>query len=244
MNKDVLYDIETLRTIDIPIVAQILVDSFETNPCYSLIFRSKEKRREGLFWLFKTNLHLLNNRESLTYVVRLKSTGAIIGTYSLVPPTGVKTRFADYSAIGITKFIQQFGLNSLYRMLRLDNLNKRTLNKAIKCSTYWYLSMVVIKKEFRGTGIGSYAIRQCLQNVKDSYPDVLTIGLTTQLPENIIFYSKLGFEQIDEGEIPFFKDSYYNYTLKYQIDEREPNRPTARNPISFTKPKASPWVRI
>ena len=217
MNNDVLYDIETLQTIDIPIVAQILVDSFETNPCYSLIFRSKKTRTDGLFWLFKTSLCLLNNRQPLTYVVRLKSTGDIIGTYSLVPPNGVKTQFSDYSSVGITKFIRQFGLNSLYRMLRLDNLNKRTLNNAIECSTYWYLSMVVIKKEFRGTGIGSYAIRQCLQNFKDSCPDVLTIGLTTQLPENVIFYSKLGFEQLDEGEIPFFKDSYYNYTLKYQM---------------------------
>ena len=53
MKNDVLYDIETLQTIDIPIVAQILVDSFETNPCYSLIFRSKEKRRDGLFWLLR-----------------------------------------------------------------------------------------------------------------------------------------------------------------------------------------------
>jgi len=221
MNNDVLYDIETLQTIDIPIVAQILVDSFETNPCYSLIFRSKEKRRDGLFWLFKTNLYLLNNRQSSTYIVRLKSTGDIIGTYSFVPPNGVKTRFADYSAIGITKFIRQFGFNSLYRILRLDNLNKRTLNKAMQCSTYWYVSMVVIKKEFRGTGIGSYAIRHCLQNFKDSCPDVTIIGLTTQLPENVIFYSKSGFEQINEGKIPFFKDSYYNYSLKYQIKDNE-----------------------
>lgn len=216
-NNASLYCIETLQMSDIPIVASILVESFETNPCYSLIFRSIEKKKSGLNWLFKANLYLLNNLQPSTSVIRLKSSGEIIGTYSLVHPNGVKMKFADYSAIGVTTFIKQFGFSSLYRMLRLDSLNKKTLNKAMQTSIYWYVSMVVIKKEFRGTGIGSYAIKNCLQNFKDSCSDVSTIGLTTQLPENVIFYSRLGFEQMNEGEIPFFKDTYYNYCLKYQM---------------------------
>lgn len=217
MNIDSLYCIETLQMNDIPIVANILVESFETNPGYALVFRSLEKRKSGLNWLFKANLYLLNNLQPSTYVIRLKSTGDIIGTYSLVHPNGGQKRIADYSAIGITTFIRQFGFNSLYRMLRLDSINKKTLNKAMQNSMYWYLSMVVIKKEYRGTGIGSYAINNCLKNFKDSCSDVSTIGLTTQLPENVIFYSRLGFEKMNEGKITFLKDTYYNYTLKYQL---------------------------
>jgi predicted GNAT family N-acyltransferase len=215
-NNTSLYTIEILKMNDIPIVANILVESFETNPCYSLIF-PKKKEKQGLYWLFKASLYLLNNLQSSTYVIRLKNSGDIIGTYSLVHPNGVTNRFVDYYNIGIIQFIWQFGFSNLFRMLRLDSLNKKILTQAMQSSTYWYLSMVVIKKEFRGTGIGSLAIKKCLQDLKESCSGISTIGLTTQLPENVTFYSRLGFEKINEGEILFLKNNYYNYTMKYQI---------------------------
>ena len=65
-------------------VATILTDAFESNPDYSLIFTRKDKLREGLFWLFKTNLFLLNRSTPVTKIVKEKKTGEIIGVFSLL----------------------------------------------------------------------------------------------------------------------------------------------------------------
>jgi predicted GNAT family N-acyltransferase len=75
--------------------------------------------------------------------------------------------------------------------------------------------MVVVKKEYRGLGVGSYAINSCL-NELSSTKNCHQIGLTTQLPENVTFYSRLGFEKIDEGEVCFKKSRYYNYNMRYK----------------------------
>ena len=102
-------------------------------------------------------------------------------------------------------------------MLRLDDCNKLTLEKSIKNSVYHYLSMVVIREEYRGKGIGSYAIEYAIQEFIASNLSCNIIGLTTQLPENTVFYSRLGFILLDEGFIDFKGNRYYNYNMKLTL---------------------------
>jgi len=102
-------------------------------------------------------------------------------------------------------------------MMRLDNINKLTLSNSIKASEFYYLSMVVIQKEYRGRGIGSYAIKQAIEELVSSNPSSNLLGLTTQLPENVVFYSRLGFYPLDEGYIDFEGDRYYNYNMKLNV---------------------------
>ena len=77
--------------------------------------------------------------------------------------------------------------------------------------------MVVVQKEWRGKGIGSYAIKSALEKLASTNPSCKLLGLTTQLPENVIFYSKLGFDKLDEGYVYFKKDKYYNYNMKIRL---------------------------
>jgi len=209
--------IEKIQASEINEVADILADAFTTNPAYSIIFKRKNQQREGLLWLFKTSLILNNHKQTLTSVIKEKDTGKIIGTFTLIPPQGVKKGISIYSKIGILGFISKFGLTSLTRMLALESCNKLSLAKSIKNSEYYYLSMVVIREEYRGTGIGSYTIKQAIQELISSNPATNLIGLTTQLPENVTFYSQLGFDKLDEGYINFKGDRYYNYNMKLNI---------------------------
>ena len=195
-------------------VAGILTDAFRTNPAYSLIFKNKNQQEEGLLWLFGASLMLNNHKQTLTRVIKEKDTGKIIGTYTLIPPQGVKNGIAIYSKIGIPGFISKFGLTSFIRMLGLDDCNKSSLTKSIGVSAYYYLSMVVVREGYRGTGIGSYAIKHAVQELISSNPACKLIGLTTQLPENVTFYTRLGFDKLDEGYIDFKGDRYYNYNMK------------------------------
>ena len=209
--------IEQIHSSEFDEVADMLTDAFMTNPAYSIVFKRKSQQREGLLWLFKTSLILNNHKQTLTSVVKEKDTGKIIGTFTLIPPQGVKKRITVYSKIGILGFISKFGLKSLIRMLCLERCNESSLTNSIKTTEYYYFSMVVIREEHRGTGIGSYAIKQAIQELTSSNPACKLIGLTTQLPENVRFYSRLGFDKLDEGYINFKGDRYYNYNMKLSI---------------------------
>ncbi len=209
--------IEKIQYSEIDEVAALLTDSFLTNPAYAIIFKKENQRRDGLLWLFKTSLVLNNQKQALTRVVKEKDTDRIIGTFTIVPPQGVKTAFSVYLKIGLPGFIAKLGINSLVRMLTLDDCNKKSLSKSMKTLEYYYLSMVVIKEEFRGRGIGSLVIKYAIQELISSNPVCNLIGLTTQLPVNVAFYSRLGFEKLDEGNINFKGDNYYNYTMKRDL---------------------------
>ena len=209
--------IEKIHPSEMNEVAELLTDTFYSNPAYSIVFKKENQQKEGLLWLFKTSLILDNHGQTLTRVIKEKETGKIIGTFTLIPPQGVKRGIAVYSKIGIFGFIVKFGLNSFLRMLRLDDCNKLTLQKSIKDSTYYYLSMVAIRAAYRGKGIGTYAIRNAIQELISSEPSCNSLGLTTQLPENVTFYSRMGFELLNEGYIDFEGDSYYNYNMKLTI---------------------------
>jgi hypothetical protein len=206
--------IEKIQDSEINEVAGILTDAFKTNPAYSIIFQKKYQLEEGLLWLFKANLSIINQKQRLTSVVKEKNTGKIIGTYTLIPPQGTKNTFSIYLKIGLPEFIFKFGINPLVRMLHLDHYNKRLLTESMKISEYYYLHMVVIKKEYRGREIGTYSIKYAIQEHISSNPVCNVVGLTTQLPENVIFYSRLGFDKLDEGYIDFKGDEYYNCNMK------------------------------
>ena len=126
--------IEKIHNSEIEEVAGILTDAFYANPAYSIVFRKKNQQKEGLYWLFKASLILNNYREILTRVIKEKDTGKIIGTFTLIPPQGVKKEIAVYSKIGIVGFIAKFGVNTFLRILCLDDCNKLTLEKSIKNS--------------------------------------------------------------------------------------------------------------
>ena len=207
-------NIEELQKDEQGKVATILTDAFESNPAYSLIFLNKNNLRDGLLWLFKTNLFLLNRKTTVTKVVKVKESGEIIGVFSLLPPGGVKSEPMAYLKIGIPGFISKFGFHTLHKMLGMDSFNKKLLIDAIGTKEYFYLSMVVIKEEYRGTGIGSYMIKSCIDELKSTTNKCHIVGLTTQLPENVIFYSRLGFQTLNEGEVRYKHDCYYNYNMK------------------------------
>ena len=212
------FSIEKFRFTEINEVADILRNAFISNPAYSIIFKKRDQRADGLFWLFKTNLLILNQNELLTHVVKEKSTGRIIGTYTLIPPQGVRKTLSAYSQIGLPRFILKFGMNALIRMLKLDKYNKRLLAESIRIPQYHYLSMVVINEEYRGKGIGSYIIKDAITSLIASNTTCKIVGLTTQLPENVTFYSRLGFEKLDDEPACFEEDEYFNCNMQLNLD--------------------------
>lgn len=215
----ILSDIQIgkLQKSDIEKVAAMLADTFASNPAYTLIFTRKDKLWDGLFWLFKTNLFLLNQRVLVTSVLKEKESGHIIGVYSLLPPGGIRPHFKDYLQIGLPRFVLKFGFGTLHKMLGMDAYNKRLLTKALNTNEYYYVSMVAVKEEYRGTGIGSFMIKNCIDELKAKDRKCHVVGLTTQLSENVTFYTRLGFQKLNEGEVEYEQHRYYNYNMKLDL---------------------------
>lgn len=210
------YVIEPLQKSEIDKVAVVLTDAFETNPAYSAVFRNKEHLRDGLLWLFRASLLINNQNQALTRVIKEKNS-EIIGTFTLIPPQGVKNNISVYSKIRIGDFISRFGFNTLFRMLSLDSKNKKLLKESLGNARHYYLSMVVIKEEYRGKGIGTSALKRAIDELTGYNPDCRVLGLTTQLPENVTFYSRLGFHTLDEGYVTFRESKYYNYNMSFNL---------------------------
>jgi hypothetical protein len=135
------FFIEKMQMSEIREVAYILTDAFETNPAYSIIFEKAKNPKDGLLWLFKANLFLLNRRQTLTNVIKEKHSKRLIGTYTLIPPAGARKTINDYPQIGIPQFILKFGFYTLYKMLSLDSYNKKILDESMKTAEYYYLLM-------------------------------------------------------------------------------------------------------
>ena len=209
--------VEPIQDSDIETVTSVLVNAFYTNPAYASVFKYKLRLKDGLHWLFRASLLINNQKQPLTMVVKEKSTGEVIGTFTLIPPQGVKKSVSIYTKIGIGSFVLKFGIGTLIRMLGLEKKNKSLLTESMGESGYYYLSMVVIKEEYRGKGVGSLVLKQAINNLVESSPMCRAIGLTTQLPENVVFYSRLGFNKLDEGYVLFKGSKYYNYNMKYNL---------------------------
>ncbi len=179
--------IEPICHSEIEKTSIILTDAFYTNPAYAAIFKNKSHLKEGLQWLFGVSLLINNQKQPLTRVIKEKSTGEIIGTFTVIPPAGVKKSIFLYTKIGMVRFISKFGIGTLIRMLKLEALNKNTLSASLNNSQYYYLSMVALKEEYRAKGIGSFALKQAINTLSSSKPTSPLIALTTQLPENVNF---------------------------------------------------------
>lgn len=214
--------IEKMQPSEIDVVANILMEAFIVNSAYKLVFLNDNQREEGLLWLFKSNLIIHNQKQTLTRVVKVKGTNEIIGTFTIVPPEGIGNNWAVYCKLGLFGFVSKFGFTPLIRMKGLDRCNKSTLDQSIQAKEYYYLSTLVIKKEYQGSGLGSYVVRQVIRELSRN-PKATIMGLTTQLAVNATFYTKLGFKKLDEGYVNYKQHRYYNYNMAIDLPQAYPS---------------------
>jgi len=125
------FVIEPLRHSEIEEVSDILMNAFYTNTAYAAIFKNKKRLKEGLLWLFRASLLINNQKQPLTKVIKEKESERIIGTFTFIPPEGVKKDISIYTKIGIGNFILKFGFGTLIRMLSLDSINKNLLSTSL-----------------------------------------------------------------------------------------------------------------
>ena len=87
----------------------------------------------------------------------------------------------------------RLGWSGMRRLFEVTGAVDLHLEQTFGDRPYWYLNNMVVREHLRGTGIGTRLLREQLQIVAEQEP-TYAIGLSTQRPENVTFYQRLGFQ--------------------------------------------------
>lgn len=169
------------------LVVQSLSLAFQNDPALSWILREPDARRTRLPKLF--NL-LFDAYGSHGMVVQARSGEA--ASIWKAPVAGV-----GEPSGGLREIINMFGIFGL-SILRGKRVAD-ALDQHRPKEPYWYLAFVGVRPEFQGKGWGGAIIRDALARVEG---DKLPAYLETATPENVPLYQRLGFDIIEEWDVP------------------------------------------
>jgi len=173
----------------LPSAAELLADAFFTNPAHSYICPDPARRRAQLEWLLGGNLRLQPDLGA----------SFCLADGLVVKAMGFWTR-SDAAGIGLLAKLRagllaaplRLGAGGVRRLFEVTSAIERHLARSLTDRPYWYLNNMVVRKELRGTGVGSQLLGEQLQLVTGKEPG-LAVALSTQRPENVTFYRRLGF---------------------------------------------------
>jgi len=188
----------------------LLAEAFFTNPAHVYFCPDETKRSAQLEWILGGNL-------------RLQDLGAsfCIAEGPVVDAMGFWTR-SDAPAVGLLRQLRaglaatpiRLGWTGTRRLFEVTGAIDRQLEQALGDRPYWYLNNMVVRERLRGTGIGTGLLRQQLEIVREREPD-RAIALTTQRPENVTFYQRLGFEPVLDQMIGRGPDAFRSWVMCY-----------------------------
>ena len=167
----------------------LLAEAFFTNPAHTYICPDPSRRRDQLEWLLGGNLRLQDLRASFCL-----TDGAVVDamgfwTTSTAPQIGTLRKIRA----GLLAAPRRLGWAGVRRLFEVTGEIDRHLAQALGGDRpYWYLNNMVVREHLRGTGIGTRLLRRQLALVAETEPSY-AIALSTQRPENVTFYQRLGF---------------------------------------------------
>lgn len=190
--------------------ADLLTDAFFDNPAHTFIFPDPAGRQERLRWLMYANL---GGQFAVGRSVAEKSGDAILAMAFWHAPGAPKTSLFQLARFGFLAMPFRYGWPAFERMTRsVAELEARRAS-ALGGRESWYLNNMVVARAQRGKGIGTRMLRRQLADVVD--PSGFPASLTTQKPENVSFYRRLGFEVGDEGWIGPHPAGFMNWIMVY-----------------------------
>jgi ribosomal protein S18 acetylase RimI-like enzyme len=180
-------------------VAALLADAFVDNAAYSFLFPDVARRRELLADFFARNLqtHLPHR---CTYVWTPEPE-RVLATVTVRPPGGIPISLATMIRRGLLPFAVKNGVNAVRRLFYLIEHTDRIDTEATGGRSHFHLHMMAVHPEHQGAGIGTALLRAAM-GAKISQPEAQRpISLSTERPENLSFYRRLGFETKGEYEL-------------------------------------------
>ena len=173
---------------DIPLLADILAQAFDNDPCFLYMFRNDSKRKVALTSFFSFTLE---NAYSDGEVYASKNYEAC----SIWYPPG-KGYFDDseerISALKpmMIEWATEEKINRLFDVMKLFTQRPTV--------SHGYLSYIAVKPMFQGRGLGTYLLREKLL---DFDRENIPVYLENTNPLNTPLYERFGFKFVNEFRI-------------------------------------------
>lgn len=169
-------------------VVQTLAQAFQNDPALSWIIPDAERRRARLPMLFD----ILFKSDLPTGMILKSADGEAASLWRA--PGMADTGLLELLRSAIP-MIRIFG-SGIGRGIAISNALDAHHPKGF---SYWYLHFVGVEPGFQGKGWGGAIIRDGLARTA---ADGLPTYLETATPENVPLYQRLGFDIIDEWDVP------------------------------------------
>lgn len=211
MANDRTFTPAVLTAIDREAAADLLTEVFFDNPGHTFIYPDVASRREQLRWLMHTNLgaQLAVGRSFAEKDAR----GDIAAMGFWHAPGTPKATREQLAQFGFFDMAARHGQAAFLRMVQsVEELEKRRA-ESLDGRQSWFLNNMVVRPAYQGTGVGTRLLRQQLEQVvaPSGYP----ASLTTQKPQNVSFYQRLGFRVTDDRPVGPASNSYPNWIMIY-----------------------------
>ena len=196
----------------LPSAAKLLAEGFFDNPAHVYICPDPLTRAAQLEWLLGANLRLQPDLEMsfcLSEGDRVDAMG--FWTRSTAPKPGLLRQLRA----GLLAAPFRIGWSTFQRAFEVARANERHVHRALGAQPFWYLNNMVIRKQLRGGGVGSRLLREQLGVVSAREPG-WAIALSTQRPENVVFYHRLGFRTVLEESIGSGPRAFRNWIMVFQ----------------------------
>jgi GNAT superfamily N-acetyltransferase len=186
--------------------AVLAARAFCDSPAYVYILRGDRNfRLEALVWLFERYISLAQDASKTCDPTRcvLSASGRLVSFFCLLPIASSISTWSKVCA-GLLCFPILFGAKPFLRLLALGNQFDQTTrsladkyipSEADRLNAL-VLERMVVEPSLHGRGLGSACLSAALAPPRDAAR--AAVVLSTQLPRNVEFYSRLGFEVVHE----------------------------------------------
>lgn len=206
-----------LSRSDFADAAELLTEAFFDNPPHVYIVPDEGTRRARLSWLFVRNLRL-QTRFGRSFCVRAEPRAQSAGGPGRVnamgfwhPPGSPPISTTAMLRHGLGFAPLRLGVAATRRLLEVVDAVEVQRQAAQRGVPAWYLNNMVVRAGLRGSGVGGGLLRQQLRYVID--PSGSPAVLTTQRPENVSFYVRLGFEVVSESTVGAGPHAFSNWVM-------------------------------
>ena len=204
------HRIRAATRADAPALAALYADAFEDNPAYASVFQLRDtqpaRHAEALAWLFERRAVLAVGSGCLFLLAEEAPTGdapapPLLAAAALMP-LAKKPNFLAMIEAGVLEWPFRWGLPSLLRALALDGAQTGPVGETRGSEepqlppVVAELSMVAVRPDAQGRGIGGALLRELLARWDASGGGVVALG--TQRARNLPFYARAGFVQTRE----------------------------------------------
>ncbi|HMN22094.1 MAG TPA: GNAT family N-acetyltransferase [Ottowia sp.] len=190
-------ELRPLADEQIAAAARLLAEAMADNPTHVAVFGARPGPRRRLRRFFRAMLSHVQRHGVL--VGACERDGALVGVMGALRPGGCRSAGLQRLALGLRLVL---GLR-LALGLRPDVL-LRTLRWLLAwqardpARAHWHLGPLAVRPDRRGQGLGARLLQDALQRAE---PSGLASYLETDLPRNVAWYRRCGFEVVAESSV-------------------------------------------